>query len=132
MSNNPFNLFNSFAASFLHEVDDLVAVLALVGTAGDVDPEDAAVGGLFDELVEVAVVHDPGEPAVEDVPMRESLALLACEVMLWDADVAGFAKGVLGGIDTSDFEVELWGAVAGADDDGLACEGSEGFKDFFA
>ena len=43
MSNNPFNLFNSFAASFLHEVDDLVAVLALVGTAGDVDPVDVAV-----------------------------------------------------------------------------------------
>ena len=43
MSNNPFNLFNSFAASFLHEVDDLVAVLALVGSAGDVDPVDVAV-----------------------------------------------------------------------------------------
>lgn len=132
MSNNPFNLFNSFAASFLHEVDDLVAVLALVGTAGNVDPEDATVGGLLDELVVVAMVHDPGEPPVEDVGVGETLALLASEVIEGDADVAGFAKGVLGGIDTSDFEVELWGAVAGADDDGLACEGSEGFKDFFA
>ena len=132
MSNNSFNLFNSFAASFLHEVDDLVAVLALVGTAGDVDPEDAAVGGLLDELVVVTMVHDPGEPPVEDVGVGETLALLAREVIEGDADVAGFAKGVLGGIDTSDFEVELWGAVAGADDDGLACEGSEGFKDFFA
>lgn len=28
---------------FLQEVDDLVAVLALVGSAGDVDPVDAAV-----------------------------------------------------------------------------------------
>ena len=51
MSNNPFNLFNPFAASFLHEVDDLVAVLALVGSAGDVDPVDATVGGFLDELV---------------------------------------------------------------------------------
>ena len=96
MSNNPFNLFNSFAASFLHEVDDLVAVLALVGTAGDVDPEDAAVGGLLDELVVVTMVHDPGEPPVEDVGVGETLALLAREVREGYADVAGFAKGVLG------------------------------------
>ena len=49
-----------------------------------------------------------------------------------NADVAGFAKGVLGGIDASDFDVELWATVARADDDGLAREGSEGFEDLFA
>ena len=95
MSNNPFNLFNPFAASFLHEVDDLVAVLALVGTAGDVDPEDAAVGGLLDELVVVTMVHDPGEPPVEDIGVGEALALIAREVILGNAYVAGFSKGVL-------------------------------------
>lgn len=31
------------------------------------DPIGLAVGSLFDELVEVAVVHDPGEPTVEDL-----------------------------------------------------------------
>ena len=122
----------SSAASFLHEVDDLVAVLALVGSAGDVDPVDAAVGGLLDELVVVAMVHDPGEPAVEDVDVGEALASLALEVIQWYMDVAGFAKGVLGGTDSSNFDVELWGAVAGADDDGLARELAEGFKYLFA
>lgn len=39
-----------------------MAVLALVGSAGDVDPVDATVGGLLDELVVVAIVHNPGEP----------------------------------------------------------------------
>ena len=72
-----------------------MAVLALVGSAGDVDPVDATVGGLLDELVVVAVVHDPGEPSVEDVGVGEALALLAREVILGQADVAGFSKGVL-------------------------------------
>ena len=85
----------SFAASFLHEVDDLMAVLALVGSAGDVDPVDASVGGLLDELVVVAIFHDPGEPSVKDVGVGEALALRALEVIEGDADVAGFAKSVL-------------------------------------
>ena len=51
-----------------------MAVLALVGAAGDVDPVCVAVGGLFDELVVVAVVHDTGEPAVKDVGVGEALA----------------------------------------------------------
>ena len=99
-------------------MDDLLSVAGAVALEGDVDPVDA-MGMLEDELVEVEVVHHPEEP-------------LPAGMVVGDADVTGFAKGVLGGIDTSDFEVELWGAVAGADDDGLACEGSEGFKDFFA
>ena len=72
-----------------------MAVLALVGSAGDVDPVDASVGGLLDELVVVAVVHDPGEPAVEDVGVGEALALLVDEVIHRNAYVAGFSKGVL-------------------------------------
>ena len=72
-----------------------MAILALVGSAGDVDPVDATVGGLLDELVVVAVVHNPGEPSVKDVGVGVALALLAREVVLGDADVAGFSKGVL-------------------------------------
>ena len=72
-----------------------MAVLALVGSAGDVDPVDASVGGLLDELVVVAVVHDPGEPSVKDIGVGEALALLAREVIKGNADVAGFSKGVL-------------------------------------
>lgn len=47
-------------------------------------------------------------------------------------DVGCFTKGVLGGIDSSDFDVEGIAAVAGADDDWLACEGSEWFENFLA
>ena len=83
-------------------------------------------------MVEVAVVHDPGEPSVEDVGVGEALALLAREVILGDADVAGCSKSVLGGIDASDFDVELWATVAGADDNRLARELAEGFEDLFA
>ena len=72
-----------------------MAILALVGSAGDVDPVDASVGGLLDELVVVAVVHNPGEPSVKDVGVGEALALFAREVIQGDADVAGFSKGVL-------------------------------------
>ena len=72
-----------------------MAVLALVGSAGDVDPVDASVGGLLDELVVVAVVHDPGEPSVKDVGVGVALALLVDEVIQWDAYVAGFSKSVL-------------------------------------
>ena len=72
-----------------------MAVLAFVGSAGDVDPVDAAVGGLLDELVVVAIVHDPGEPSVEDIGVGEALALLARDGILGNAYGAGFSKGVL-------------------------------------
>ena len=72
-----------------------MAVLAFVGSAGDVDPVNASVGGLLDELVVVAVVHNPGEPSVEDVGVGDALALLVDEVIHRNADVAGFSKGVL-------------------------------------
>ena len=109
-----------------------MAVAGAVALAGDVDPVDATASGLFDELVVVAVVHDPGEPSVEDVGVGEALALLAPEVILGNAYVAGFSKGVLGGIDSSDFEVELWAAVAATYYYRLLCEGSEGFEDLLA
>ena len=76
-----------------------MAGLGAVALPGHVDPVNAAVGGLLDDLVVVAVVHDPGEPPVGYVGVDETLALLAREIIKGDADVAGFAKGVLGGID---------------------------------
>ena len=72
-----------------------MAVLAFVGSAGNVDPVDATVVGLLDELVVVAVVHDPGEPSVEDVGVGEALALLAREIIKRNADVTGFSKAVV-------------------------------------
>ena len=110
-----------------------MAVLALVGAAGDVDPEVFAVGGFDDGLVKVRVRDNPVEPAVEDFLVGMCLAITLCGVLRdGQADVAGFAKGVLGGIDASDLDVELWATVAAGDDDGLLCEGSEGFEDVLA
>lgn len=43
-----------------------MAILSAVSLATDMYPVDAAVGGLFDELVKIAVVHDPGEPVAEN------------------------------------------------------------------
>ena len=99
-------------------MDDLLSVAGAVALEGDVDPVDA-MGMLEDELVEVEVVHHPEEP-------------LPAGMVVGDADVAGFAKGVLGGIDASNFDVELWATVAGADDDRLLSEIAEGFEDVLA
>ena len=117
----------------MQEADDLVAVLALVPAAGDVDPEVFAVGGFDDGLVKVRVRDNPVEPAVEDFLVGMCLAITLCGVLRdGQADVAGFAKGVLGGIDASDLDVELRATVAGADNYRLARELAEGLEDLFA
>ena len=79
----------------LSQSQNLMAVLALVLAAGNVDPVDATASGLFDELVVVAIVHDPGEPSVEDVGVGDALALFVDEVIHRNAYVAGFSKSVL-------------------------------------
>ena len=110
-----------------------MAVLALVGAAGDVDPEVFAVGGFDDGLVKVRVGDNPVEPAVEDFLVGMCLAITLCGVLRdGQADVAGFTKGVLGGIDASDLDVELWATVAGADYNRLLSELAEGFEDVLA
>ena len=86
---------------FEEEVDDLMAVARAVRLAGDVDPV-FAMGMLEDELVVVAVVHDPGEPSVKDVGVGVALVLLAREVVLGDADVGCFAGHVLAVLHSTD------------------------------
>ena len=44
------------------------------------------------------------------------------------ADVGGFAEGVLGGVGATYTDVELAGAIATADGHGAANEGAEGFE----
>ena len=46
-------------------------------------------------MVKVAMVHDPGEPSVEDVGVGEALALPVGQVVHGDVDVAGFSGHVL-------------------------------------
>ena len=99
-------------------MDDLLSVAGAVALEGDVDPVDA-MGMLEDELVEVEVVHHPEEP-------------LSASTVVGDADVTGFAKGVLGGIDSSNLDVELWATVAGAYYNRLLCELAERFENLFA
>ena len=109
-----------------------MAGLALVGSAGDVDPV-FAMRVLKDELVEVGMVLQEIKPAVGNghVGMREVVTPINIRGS-GQADVAGFSKGVLGGIDAPNFDVELRATVAGADDNGLARELAEGFEDLFA
>ena len=87
---------------FEEEVDDLMAVLALVGSAGDVDPE-FAMGMLEDELVEVGVVLQEIEPAVGNghVGMREVVAPIDIRGS-GQAYVAGFAGHVLAVLHSTD------------------------------
>lgn len=94
-------------------------------------PEVFAVGGFDDGLVEVGVLDDPVEPAVEYllVGMGKAIAPLGVRG-LGNLDIGCFAKGVLTGIDSSDFDVEGVASVSGTDDDRLTCEGSEGFENF--
>ena len=96
------------------------------------DPIGATVGGLLDELVEVAIVGHPVEPSVEDVGVGEALALLALEVIEGDANVAGFAGEMLAVLGASDGPVQGGRTVAAADDNGLLCEGAKGFEHLLA
>lgn len=43
----------------LRQTQNLMAILALVLAAADVDPEVATVGGFHDELIEVGVGLEP-------------------------------------------------------------------------
>ena len=70
-------------------------------------------------MVEVAMVHDPGEPSVEDVGVGDALSLPVGQAMHGDVDVAGFSGHVLGVFRTTHLDVEQGAAVAGADNDSL-------------
>ncbi len=59
-----------------------MSVLGAVSLAGDMDAVGFAVGSLFDELVEVAVVHDPGEPTVENLHAGVVSTIRSHEVIL--------------------------------------------------
>ena len=117
---------------FLKIADHLVAVLALVGPAGDVEPV-LAMGVLEDELVEVGVVLQEVEPAVGNVHVGVRTVVLPVGVGgLGQADVGRFSEGVLGGIDASYLDVEQVASVTAGDNDRLPGKGSEGFENLFA
>lgn len=73
--------------AFKEEADDLSSVLASVTLVRDVDPVGATVGGLFDELVEVAIVHNPREPLVQDVHVGVVLPICVQKVIDRNVDV---------------------------------------------
>ena len=104
-----------------------MAILSAVSLATDVDPVDAAVGGLFDELVKIAVVHDPGEPVVQDFHIGMRGVLLRDE----DTDVGSLSGHVLAGWRSSYEGVELRTSVAATEDDGHPEVLTQGFEDLF-
>ena len=107
-----------------------MSVYLAVLAAGDVDPVVETVLCLQDELVEVGMVLEVGEPTVGDLHIGVVFAVCPRGVVgFGQGNVGGFAQGVLAGIDASYLYIEGWAAVAGTDDDGLSGERSEGFED---
>ena len=104
-----------------------MAILSAVSLATDVDPVDAAVGGLFDELIKIAVVHDPGEPMGQDfhIGMRGGL------IRDGDTDVGCLSGHVLTGWRSSHEGVELRTSVAATEDDGPAEVLTQGLEHLF-
>lgn len=110
-----------------------LAVLLDVLATAYMYPEVFAVGGFDDGLVEVGVLDDPVEPAVEDGLVGMGFAIAPLGVgCLGNLEVGSFTKGVLRGIDSSYFDVENVAAVARTDDYRLACEGSERLENILA
>ena len=95
------------------------------------DPVGATVGGLFDELVEVAIVDDSGEPLVEKFHVGVMLAVRVHEVIDWDVDVGCLASLVLGVLHASYKGVELWGTIAGINHNGAIEVLAQGFEELF-
>ena len=110
-----------------------MAVGPAVLAAGDVNPEVFAVGGLENELVEIGVVLKEVEPLAGGLQVGMTLVVVPGGIAgEGQADVSGFAKGVLGGVGSTDTDVELVATVAAGDDDRATDEGTEGFKNFLA
>ena len=110
-----------------------MAVGSAVLAARDVNPEVLAVGGLEDELVEVAIVLNPVEPLAGGFEVSMTFVVIPSGIGgEGQTDVGSFTQGVLGGVGATNFHIELVATVAGADNDGAANEPAEGFKDFLA
>ena len=106
-----------------------MAVGTAVTTATDVNPEVFAVGGLKDELVEVGVAFQPVEPAMGGLQVGMATVVVPGGVGgEGQTEVGGFAQGVLGGVGSTNTDVELIASVAGRDDNGAANEGAERFE----
>ena len=98
-----------------------MSVLFTVLAARNVNPVVLAIGSLQDELVEVGVFLEEGEPMVGYFHVGMALSVAPrCVLGLWKTDVGSFTQGVLAGIDASYLDVERTTAVAGTDDDGLS------------
>lgn len=109
-----------------------MAVLGAVSFAGDVNPVDATVGSLFDELIKVAVVHDPDKPFVEDFHVGVVLSSAVHKVIDGDVDVGGFSGHVLR-VCCATYEFFEFGcAVATTDVDRYVEPVAEWFEDFLA
>lgn len=110
-----------------------MAVGTAVTTAADVNPEVFAVGGLKDELVEVGVAFQPVEPAMGGLQVGVATVIVPGGVGgEGQTEVGGFAQGVLGGVGSTNTDVELIASVAGGDDNGGANEAAEGLEDLAA
>lgn len=97
------------------------------------DPVIASVGGLHDGLVKIGVGDDPLKPLFCQVHVGVTFVVVPVAVVVErDVDVSCFTKGVLAGVCSSNFDVELVASVTTTNDDLLVGESPEGFKTLFA
>lgn len=118
---------------FAHVTDDLVAILLLVLTTRNVNPEVEVVGGLDDGLVKVRVGGQELKPTIQDVHICVGKVVLPTGVgCLRNLDISGLANSVLAGIDATDLGVESVATIAGIDDDGLTGKSTERLETLLA
>ena len=80
---------------FEKEVDDLMAVARAVGLATHVNPINLTVGGFFDELIEVGIIHKPQEPLIELLEIGKRLSISAPAVISRKPDIYRLTRKVL-------------------------------------
>lgn len=106
-----------------------MSVLFTVLAARNVNPVVLAIGSLQDELVEIGMLLEEGEPMVGYFHVGMTLSVAPGGILgLGKTDIGCFTQGVLAGIDTSYLNVEGTATVAGTDDDGLSSKFTQGFE----
>ena len=84
-------------------------------------------------MVEVGIPIQPVEPLTSSLHIGMATVIVPSGVGgEGQTEVGGFAQGVLGGVGSTNTDVELIASVAGGDDNGGSDEAAEGFEDLAA
>ena len=76
-------------------MDDLMAVARAVGLTTHMYPIGLAVGGFFNELIEVGIIHKPQEPLIELLEIGKRLSISAPAVISRKPDICRLTRKML-------------------------------------